>query len=59
MKHIVRLWISKHFVLDWVDVLKEMVNDKKIRKLFAYANNHYEGFGPGTVKRFVELWKKK
>jgi uncharacterized protein YecE (DUF72 family) len=44
---------------DWVDVLKEMVNDKKIRKLFAYANNHYEGFGPGTVKRFVELWKKK
>jgi uncharacterized protein YecE (DUF72 family) len=44
---------------DWVDVLKEMVNDKKIRKLFAYANNHYEGFGPGTVKRFVDLWKKK
>ena len=44
---------------DWVDVLKGMMNDKKIRKLFAYANNHYEGFGPGTVKRFVDLWKKK
>lgn len=44
---------------DWVDVLKGMMNDKKIRRLFAYANNHYEGFGPGTVKRFVELWKKK
>ena len=44
---------------DWVDVLKEMMNDKKIRRLFAYANNHYEGFGPGTVKRFVDLWKKK
>jgi uncharacterized protein YecE (DUF72 family) len=43
---------------DWVDVLKEMVNDKKIRKLFAYANNHYEGFGPATVKRFVDLWKR-
>ena len=25
----------------WVDLLKQMVNDKKIRKLFAYANNHY------------------
>jgi uncharacterized protein YecE (DUF72 family) len=26
---------------NWVDLLKTMVNDKKIRKLFAYANNHY------------------
>jgi uncharacterized protein YecE (DUF72 family) len=25
----------------WVDILKEMANEKKIRKLFAYANNHY------------------
>jgi uncharacterized protein YecE (DUF72 family) len=41
---------------NWVDLLKEIVNDKKIRKLFAYANNHYEGFGPATVKRFRQLW---
>jgi len=41
---------------NWVDLLKEIVNDKKIRKLFAYANNHYEGFGPATVKRFQQLW---
>jgi uncharacterized protein YecE (DUF72 family) len=26
---------------NWVDLLKVMVNDKRIRKLFAYANNHY------------------
>jgi uncharacterized protein YecE (DUF72 family) len=26
---------------NWVDLLKQMVNDKKIRKLFCYANNHY------------------
>jgi uncharacterized protein YecE (DUF72 family) len=44
---------------NWVDILKEMVNEKKIRKLFAYANNHYEGFGPATVKRFWDLWNKK
>ena len=25
---------------------------------FVYANNHYEGFGPGTVRKFIELWKK-
>jgi uncharacterized protein YecE (DUF72 family) len=43
---------------NWVDVLKKMVNEKKIRKLFAYANNHYEGFGPATVKRFMDLWNK-
>jgi len=27
-------------------------------KLYVYANNHYEGFGPGTVEKFRELWKK-
>jgi len=26
---------------NWVDLLKAMVNNKKIRKLFAFANNHY------------------
>src|SRR5271165_1082784 len=27
-------------------------------KQYVYANNHYEGFGPGTVEKFNELWKK-
>lgn len=27
-------------------------------KQYVYANNHYEGFGPGTVEKFQELWKK-
>jgi uncharacterized protein YecE (DUF72 family) len=44
---------------NWVDLLKEMVNNKKIRKLFAFANNHYAGHGPGTVKLFMNLWDKK
>jgi uncharacterized protein YecE (DUF72 family) len=44
---------------NWVDVLKQMVNSKKIRKLFAFANNHYQGHGPGTVKLFMDLWDKK
>jgi uncharacterized protein YecE (DUF72 family) len=25
---------------------------------YVYANNHYQGFGPGTVEKFRELWKK-
>jgi uncharacterized protein YecE (DUF72 family) len=44
---------------NWVDILKAMVNDKKIRKLFAYANNHYAGHGPATVKLFTDLWNGK
>jgi uncharacterized protein YecE (DUF72 family) len=44
---------------NWVDVLKEMIFNKKIRKLFAFANNHYAGHGPATVKQFWDLWGKK
>jgi uncharacterized protein YecE (DUF72 family) len=44
---------------NWVALLKQMVNTKKILKMFAYANNHYQGHGPATVKLFTELWDKK
>jgi uncharacterized protein YecE (DUF72 family) len=44
---------------NWVDLLKEMVTNKKIRKLFAFANNHYAGHGPGTIKLFMDLWGKR
>lgn len=44
---------------NWVDLLKEMLNNKKIRKLFAFANNHYAGHGPTTVKLFMDLWRGK
>ncbi|HEY1467712.1 MAG TPA: DUF72 domain-containing protein [Candidatus Acidoferrum sp.] len=27
-------------------------------KVFAYANNHYAGNGPGTVKLFWDMWRK-
>jgi uncharacterized protein YecE (DUF72 family) len=44
---------------NWVDILKEMMANKKIRKLFAFANNHYQGFAPATVKLFMDLWDEK
>jgi uncharacterized protein YecE (DUF72 family) len=44
---------------NWVDVLKQMVNTKKILKMFAFANNHYAGHGPATVKLFTDLWDKR
>jgi uncharacterized protein YecE (DUF72 family) len=44
---------------NWVDLLWRLINDKGIRKTFAYANNHFAGHGPDTVKLFLDLWNKK
>jgi len=44
---------------NWVDVFKSFVRNAKVLKIFAFANNHYAGFGPGTVKLFWDLWNKK
>jgi uncharacterized protein YecE (DUF72 family) len=49
----------KNDLKNWVTVLKELVLNKKIRQLFAFANNHYAGHGPATVKQFWDLWEKK
>ena len=43
----------------WVVVLRRLVEDKRIRKIFAFANNHYAGHAPATVKLFTDLWNKK
>ena len=44
---------------NWAGLLKQMVNNKDIRKLFGFFNNHYAGHGPATVKMFWDLWEKK
>lgn len=44
---------------NWVDVFKSMVSNKKVLKIFAFANNHYGGHAPATIKLFQDLWKKK
>jgi len=31
----------------WVAVLRRLVEDKRIRKIFAFANNHYAGTRQG------------
>jgi uncharacterized protein YecE (DUF72 family) len=43
----------------WVVVLRRLVEDKRIRKIFAFANNHYAGHAPATVKLFMDLWNDK
>jgi uncharacterized protein YecE (DUF72 family) len=43
----------------WADLLWKMVMSKQIRKLVAYANNHYAGHAPATVRLFQKLLEKK
>jgi hypothetical protein len=39
---------------EWVSLLKK-VQERRIM-ILAFANNHYAGFGPGTVDLFRRLW---
>jgi uncharacterized protein YecE (DUF72 family) len=38
----------------WVELFRQFVS--RNLKIFAYANNHYQGHGPATVKLFKQLW---
>ena len=42
---------------EWVEVLKA-VHKRKIQ-ILAFANNHYAGYGPGTIEQFRELWRRQ
>jgi uncharacterized protein YecE (DUF72 family) len=41
---------------NWVQLFRQFVS--RNLKVYAYANNHYAGHGPGTVKLFWELYDK-
>jgi len=40
----------------WVDYLRPIQH--RGVTLYVYVNNHYTGFAPATVERFLELWEK-
>ncbi len=44
-------------LLQWVKTFRDLM--KRDLKVYAYANNHYAGNGPGTVKLFWELFGGK
>ena len=46
-------------IKQWVNFLRQMVLNKNLRKIFAFANNHYAGHAPTTVKLFEKLWSAK
>jgi uncharacterized protein YecE (DUF72 family) len=44
-------------LLHWVKIFRDLL--KRDLKIYAYANNHYAGNGPGTVKLFWELFENQ
>ena len=41
---------------NWVDLFKTIRRSTPDLKIYAYANNHYQGHGPGTVKLLWDLY---
>lgn len=42
----------------WVSLSRALVQERKLRHVFLFANNHYSGFAPGTIELFQRLWKE-
>jgi uncharacterized protein YecE (DUF72 family) len=40
----------------WVELFRQFT--RRDLKIYAYANNHYAGNGPGTVRLFWDMWKR-
>ena len=40
----------------WISELKK-ITDKGV-KTYAFFNNHYAGFAPGSIKQFEDLWQQ-
>jgi len=53
-----KIIVDRHAELsEWANILDE-VRQRKI-PIYAYANNHYAGYGPATVEMFRNLWRKQ
>jgi uncharacterized protein YecE (DUF72 family) len=47
----------KSELLEWVEACRAFL--KRKISVFAFANNHYAGHGPATVRLFLDLFEKK
>jgi len=43
---------------EWVKLCRQFVAERKVKRLFLFGNNHYQGHGPDTVKTFWRLWNE-
>ena len=40
---------------NWAESIQTLQNDERIRLAIVAANNHYAGFGPGTINIFRNM----
>ena len=58
MAQLAKVIVNRYAELsEWAEILGK-VHKRKIQ-IFAYANNHYAGFGPATVEMFQDLWRRQ
>jgi uncharacterized protein YecE (DUF72 family) len=41
----------------WIELIRELL-DRRI-DVFAYFNNHFAGFAPGSIELFLQLWRRE
>jgi uncharacterized protein YecE (DUF72 family) len=41
----------------WIPPIQELLN--RLPEVYAYFNNHYAGFAPGSIELFVRLWNEQ
>jgi uncharacterized protein YecE (DUF72 family) len=40
----------------WIATIRELLG--RLPEVYAYFNNHYAGFAPGSIELFLKLWKE-
>ncbi len=53
-----KLIVSRESEMEaWVPEIQKLL--KRLRVLYAYFNNHYAGFAPGSIALFHEIWRRR
>lgn len=56
-KHWDRLIVDREREMEiWIPVIRRLL--QRARVIYAYFNNHYGGFAPGSIALFNDMWKK-
>ena len=55
-RQFIEAYARKFRAVAWIQELKKIVH--KGVKTYAFFNNHYAGFAPGSVRQFEDLWEK-
>ncbi len=41
---------------EWVPILRRLAD--RVPDVYAYFNNHYAGFAPGSIELFLQVWEE-